>query len=87
MDVTIEPLGREDGVMAVEHGFYEESSVLAGQSRRQVLGFFDSVEEAKKEYPNAEVLGYQTRSGSYMSDIPPSDFDPADAGERWEEDY
>lgn len=31
---------------------------------------------------------YENSSERYAySDIPPSDFDPADAGERWEDDY
>lgn len=39
-----------------EHGVYPRSSVLAGQSRRRWLDDFDTLEEAKAAYPEADVL-------------------------------
>lgn len=72
-------------------GTYGPTSVLAGQSYRQTVGYYRTVEEARKEYPQARVLDsphltshpmFQPR----MSDVAPSWFDPAAAGEVWSED-
>jgi hypothetical protein len=63
---------------------YEESSVLAGQEKKVFMEVCETVEEAKKEYPTAEV-----RDSIYkpivlpMSDCPPSWFDESNAGETW----
>lgn len=40
-----------------EYGVYPRSSVLAGQTRRVFLDSFDTLEEAQREYPNAECAG------------------------------
>ena len=81
----------------VGHGTYESSSILAGQYKRSLIHAFDTAEEAKVAYPKAEVIEGSTRpmrSGnesladlSGLPKCPPSDFDPADAGESWDEDY
>lgn len=90
--VTIEP-GRDEYTGQPEwyvygHGEYDDSSVLAGQYRRCFLDTFQTVEEALVAYPSAEVLGHSTRvSVPPMPSCPPKWFDPADAGERWDEDY
>lgn len=69
------------------HGIYENTSVLAGQYRRCFIDNFNTIEEAQKAYPDADESG-STKINIPMSDCPPSDFDPADAGEVWhEEDY
>jgi hypothetical protein len=39
-----------------EHSVYEDSSVLAGQSRRQWLDDFETLAEAEAAYPHAVVV-------------------------------
>ena len=65
-------------------GTYEESSVLAGQTKRVFLDDFDTVEEAKAAYPNANESGLPERAR--VPENPPSWFDPSYAGEAWSED-
>jgi hypothetical protein len=62
---------------------YEASSVLAGQEKKQFVDEFDSLDSAKAEYPNAQVIEGRYIPGNNMSDIPPSWFDPTYAGEEW----
>ena len=72
------------------HGEYPADSVLSGQTARIFVARFDFLEDAKEAYPEATVSEYSTRipaGWQPMSDLPPVDFDPMDAGERWEEDY
>lgn len=79
------------------HGVYPESSVLAGQAQRVFLAEFKTQEEAQERYPGAEVLEHSTKPIRYewdsltdLSGLPeraPDWFDPADAGERWDDDY
>src|SRR5512146_2004189 len=47
----------EDQWGVYEYGEYESWAVNAGQERRTLLGSFDSEEEAKKAFPDAEVVG------------------------------
>lgn len=83
-----------ENVWVWEIGEYAESSVLAGQTRRARLDCFDTVEEAQKAYPDATVsegcsshaMNVQDRD-SFANAPEPSWFDPADAGESWDEDY
>ena len=51
---------------------YPKSSVLAGQQRRQFLGTYETLEEARAEYPNAELCGcgYQVPYVNHLSDGP-----------------
>ena len=87
-DYTIEQ--EDDNFIVFGHGEYPEDSVLAGQYARCAIDTFNTLEEASKAYPKASILERSTRIPSSwisMSDIPPSWFDPADAGERWNEDY
>lgn len=70
-----------------QYDFWPRHSVLSGQSRRTYLGEFKTLEEALKEYPKASVsegCGYRDID---PGPIPPTWFDPADAGERWDDDY
>jgi len=91
--LTIEPIeGRTGDVeyKVVGHGIYERGSVLSGQPRRAVLDFFETVEEALRAYPQAEVLEHSTKTFGETGDpgpIAPFRVDPADAGERWDSDY
>lgn len=71
----------------VGHGQYEDSSVLAGQEGRWVLDWYDSLDEAKTQHPDAEVIdGRTSRPSIHIPESPPSWFDPMDAGEAWGED-
>lgn len=81
-DRTIEPFGPDEFVV-YEHGEYEESSVLAGQSCRMFLATFPTVAEAQAVYPTADVLGHSTRVQHAESDCAPEWFDSADIGEEW----
>jgi len=91
--ITIEPLyrddGRQDGYGAYEHGVYEKSSVLAGQPSRTFRGGFDTVEKALEWFPLADVLEHSTKQDveTMLPRTAPDWFDPADAGERWDDDY
>jgi hypothetical protein len=89
--ITIEPSAHEHNQGEFDvygHGTYPRHSVLAGQHQRVWLDSFSSVKLALGAYPNAEVLESSTRIfGATVPSCPPSDFDPADAGERWDEDY
>lgn len=82
---TIEPFENEYAVYG--HGTYEESSVLAGQYRRCFLEVYDTEAEAIAQYPEAQVEEGSTKvfadMATGMSDMAPSWFDPADAGEEW----
>lgn len=59
------------------------SSVLGGQERRTFLDQFDTLEEAREKYPDAEFQDHSCYRPLVMSDTPPDWFDPANAGEEW----
>ena len=96
--VTIEPAVTSYGgeFSAYGHGVYERSSVLAGQARRVFLQG-GSREDLQTQFPDAEVLEHSTKpmrfGGESLADLSglpkcaPEWFDPADAGERWDDDY
>jgi len=91
-DITIEPsfshTGQRDGFEVVEHGVYGPSSVLEGQTRRTILDFFPTVEDAQQQYPEAKVVEHSTKTEHpELPKSPPSWFDPSAAGERWDSDY
>lgn len=59
-DVCLEPMhgstySYPDRVAAYAYDEYPASSVLAGQSRRSFLESFDTLEDARKQYPGADV--------------------------------
>ena len=89
-NLTIEPYIDTlfHGVAVYRHDVYPDSSVLAGQDRRAFVEMFETVEDAL-------VVGHSTRrhsAGDSLADLsglpsePPSWFDPAAAGERWDDD-
>jgi hypothetical protein len=86
---TIRPCGNGgNGVEVTEWHTYPRHSVLSGQRQEIVVGFFDSVEEAKKEFPRAVVSeDFRSSHRPMVSNFAPSDFDPHYAGERWDSDY
>lgn len=54
------------------YGVYPKGSVLEGQTSRRFLDSFDTLEEAKAKYPNADVSGccYQP---PYLGHLPDSE--------------
>ena len=71
-----------------EYDEYPGSSVLAGQSRRTWLGEYETLEEARAEYPNAVYNDCGSRFQPVnVSRIAPDWFDESYAGERWDDDY
>lgn len=69
------PLGEKWAVY--EWGVYEQSSVLAGQTRKRFVTWFDTQEEAQAAYPNAEV-GYRSAHNTYNH--LPGENDPVPGG-------
>ena len=97
--ITIEPFRDSlfEGFAVYGHGVYPQSSVLAGQARRTHLDTGDTLEALQEDWPKAEVIDCSTkpsRTGneslaelSGLPSTPPAWFDPANAGERWDDDY
>ncbi len=60
-DLTIE--NEKDGYgssySVYEFSTYGSSSVLAGQTKKQYLDGYDTLEEARRDYPTAKVCGYR----------------------------
>lgn len=79
------------GFDLVGFGTYPESSVLAGQTRRQVLEEFSTEEEARTYCQERGIPPPTSDSDHHPTNLvpshPPSDFDPLDAGETWDDDY
>jgi len=72
-DLTIE-LGRgatyvSHEFMVYEHSTYERTSVLAGQPKRVYLNSFETVEEAQKAYPTAQVINGSTYAPPNLSHL------------------
>jgi len=99
--ITIEPVTDrhtlfEGEMAAYGHGQYPEHSVLAGQAQRAWLAG-GTAEQLKTAYPHADVLDHSSKvwrdpnaSLAELSGLPacaPDWFDPANAGERWDDDY
>jgi hypothetical protein len=62
---------------------YPRHSVLAGQTRRSLIDTFPTVEEAKANYPKADVMDGSAYAPAYIPQDPPEWFDPSVAGESW----
>lgn len=74
-------------VVVYKYGVYPRHSVLAGQTSKFAVEFFDTVEEARAAFPSAEERGYvRPEMLASVPSHPPADFDPLDAGEVWSED-
>jgi hypothetical protein len=79
--------GENLGWEAIGWGEYEDSSVLAGQTRRVWLDRYETREEAEAAWPMALTHDYAAgRSTARVSRTPEPWFDPMDAGEAWGED-
>ena len=89
---TIEPSRHDEGQWdVISHGIYERGSVLEGQPKRSFI-FGAPTKDECVVYCEGECIDYILREGSSyhpqpMSDLAPDWFDPADAGERWNDDY
>lgn len=62
-ELTIEQ-GKYGGWTVYKWGVYERSSVLAGQTKKQFVDNFDTLEEAQEAYPKAEV-GYRSAHNTF----------------------
>jgi hypothetical protein len=95
--LTLERDRRGEGWVVYGHDHYPKGSVLEGQARRVYLDSFEAPEAARAAYPelkypeeafyswlDEEMTSAET---SGLPAHPPSWFDPADAGESWDEDY
>ncbi len=80
-NITIEPDSHE-GVIAIAHTTFEKGSVLEGQYRILILGWYKSISDALAEYPNADIMTENTYRPMSISNLPPHGFDEADAGEH-----
>jgi hypothetical protein len=78
MNFTIE-LGRgatyaNNRFTVYKYSIYDESSVLAGQTRRQWIDDFDTLEEARAAYPEAEVqVSHSLYRPPYLGHLPQED--------------
>ena len=70
-----------------EIGEYDESSVLAGQMYDRVIEDYDTMTEAQIANPDVEVHTSVSGIRATVPSLAPEGFDPADAGERWDDDY
>jgi len=70
--ITIEPDGSSFDVYG--HSFYPASSVLAGQQMKSCLAHYDTIEEAKKDYPKAEPLEFRTEVHNSVDHLPEGDW-------------
>ena len=97
--ITIEPFRDTffKGFVVYGHGVYPKGSVLEGQSNRFCLDMADNLESLKADWPHAEVIDHSTKAVRFGDEsradlsglpaTPPDWFDPANAGESWDDDY
>ena len=90
--ITIEPSYSGKDWTVYGHGVYPDHSVLAGQPQRVFLDRFDTLDEAREEWPFADWVLVHSRPYHYgqslaemsgLPEWPPDWFDPADCGETW----
>ena len=77
--ITIEPAQYGHGVSVYEWGRYPRGSVLAGQTRKQYVDGFDTVEQAQAAYPKADVSGYRESAYNTFDHLPDEDGTLAEA--------
>jgi hypothetical protein len=56
-----------------QHGEYERGSVLEGQSRRVWLDDFETLDEARAAYPDADVIDGSTYRPPSLNHLPGED--------------
>jgi hypothetical protein len=83
--LSIEPSG--NCWWLCQRGIYDSSSVLEGQPFRQLVKPYNTLEKAKADNPGVKVDEYGSKPEVHIPTNPPSWFDPANAGERWNDDY
>jgi len=83
-DLTIEKSKYGSGYSVYEFGTYERSSVLAGQTRKQFLDGFETLEEAQEKFPSATV-GFRD-AGNTFGHLPGDDCLDGQGGVWGEED-
>lgn len=88
--LQIEPDEKGDGVWLWRIGVFPPSSVLAGQTRRQRVKHFATVQAAQAESPAASVKARPSSRAANREDTrnferspAPAWFNPAIAGEEW----
>lgn len=81
----IEPTGKE--FVVYEVGVEPEHSVRAGLEFRRWMDSYNTYMDAHKAFPTAVFCECGMGDLPEMSSVAPSWFDPADAGESWDEDY
>jgi hypothetical protein len=82
--LAIEPTGKTFDVY--ELGIEPEHSVRAGLEFRRFIDSFKTYMDAHNAYPKAVFHECGLGPVTPMSSVAPSWFDPADAGESWDED-
>ena len=79
------------GYVVKGYGSYPRSSVNHGMTRIVFLDSFDTEAEAIEAYPQLQGENYGSalldQDLTRQPDTAPDWFDPADAGERWDDDY
>jgi hypothetical protein len=83
--LTIEARG-DLGFVVYGHSTYGEESILEGQPKKRFITSFDTEEEARAVYPEAELSHPLLQKKAALPEEPPSWFDPTAAGERWLEE-
>ena len=56
-----------------EHGTYERGSVLEGQSRRSWVDDFETLDEARAAYPDADIIDGSTYRPPSLNHLPGED--------------
>jgi len=83
-----------DGMIDVKsytHNGYPKSSVCVGMTLIKFVGTFETETDAMVAFPELTEDCYSSKfmdaDLTRMPSMPPADFDPYYAGERWEDDY
>ena len=84
-ELTIEPSKQGTGFSVYEWGVYEQSSVLAGQTRKSFIDGADTERELMDKYPDAVAIGYSRSANNTFGHLPGED-DPVPGG-SYPDDY
>ena len=86
--MTIEPSRYGDGFDLYGWGEYPETSVLAGQQRKQFIAAYATIELALADAPDASVIDHHIAAHNSVAHLPGED-DPVPGGmypDDWEGD-
>ncbi len=78
--------GEPESIAVYGWDHYPPGSVLAGQPRKTLQGYFDTIEQALLIYPDAWESHPAMEPRASVPRTPPADWSPLDAGESWDED-